>query len=51
MLVGLNTLKNYPIDFDDTAVRQLIDYIKAVSKTERLVISKGGIEKTVTMEN
>ena len=51
VLVGLNALKNHPIDFDDTAVRQLVDYIKVVSKTELIVIFKGGIEKTVTMEN
>ena len=51
VLGALNSLKNHPIDFDDTAVRQLIDCIKVVSKTELLVISKGRIEKTVTMEN
>ena len=51
VLVSLNALKNHPIDFDDTAARQLIDCIKVVSKTELLVIFKGGIEKTVTMEN
>lgn len=51
VMVALNALKNHPIDFDDTAVRQLIDCIKVVSKTKLLVIFKGGIEKTVTVEN
>ena len=48
---ALNALKNHPIDFDDTAARQLINCIKVVSKNELLVIFKGGIEKTATMEN
>ena len=51
VLGALNVLKNHPIDFDDTAARQLIDCIKVVSKNKLLVIFKGGIEKTVTMEN
>ena len=51
VLVALNALKNHPIDFDDTAARQLMDCIKVVSKTELLVIFKGEIEKTATMEN
>ena len=50
VLVGLNALKNHPIDFDGTAARQLIDCIKVVSKIELLVIFKSGTEKTVTME-
>ena len=50
VLGALNALKNHPIDFDDTAARQLIDCIKVLSKTELLVIFKGGIEKTVAME-
>ena len=50
VLGALNALKNHPIDFDDTAERQLIDCIKVLSKTELLVIFKGGIEKTVAME-
>lgn len=33
VLGALNALKNHPIDFDDTAARQLIDCIKVVSKT------------------
>ena len=49
VLVALNALKKHPIDFDDTATRQLIDCIKVVSKTELLIIFKGGIKKTVTM--
>ena len=50
VLGALNALKNHPIDFDDIAARQLIDCIKVLSKTELLVIFKGGIEKTVAME-
>ena len=45
VLGALNTLKNHPIDSDDTAARQLIDCIKVVSKTELLGIFKGRIEK------
>lgn len=50
VLDALNALKNHPIDYDDRAARQLIDCIKVMSKNEVLVIFKGGIEKTVTME-
>lgn len=50
VLNTLNALQNHPIDYDDKAVRKLIDCIKVISKTELLVIFKGGIEKTVTME-
>lgn len=42
--------KNHLIDFDDTAARQLINCIKVVSKTKLLVIFKGEIKKTATME-
>lgn len=51
VLGALNALKNHPIDSDDTAARQVINCIKVVSKNELLVIFKGGIEKTATMEN
>lgn len=51
VLRALNALKNHPIDFDDTSAGQLIDCIKVVYKTELLIIFKGGIEKTVTMDN
>lgn len=45
VLVALNALKNHPIDFDNTAARQLINCIKVFSKNKLLVIFKGGIEK------
>lgn len=50
VLNTLDALKNHPIEYDDKAVRLLIDCIKVLSKNELLVIFKGGIEKTVTME-
>ncbi len=49
VLGTLDALKNHPIDYDDTVTRKLIDCIKVMSKTELLIIFKGGIEKTVNM--
>lgn len=42
--------KNHPIEYDDKAVRMLIECIKVKSGNELLVIFKGGIEKTVLMK-
>ena len=50
VLNTLDALKNHPIEYDDRSVRLLIDCVKVLSKNELLVIFKGGIEKTVTME-
>lgn len=50
VLNTLDALKNHPIEYDDKAVRLLIDCVKVLSKNELQVIFKGGIEKTVTME-
>lgn len=44
---SLDVIKNCPIQYDDKATRKLIDCIKVMSKTELLIIFKGGIEKTV----
>lgn len=44
---SLDAIKNCPIQYDDKATRKLIDCIKVMSKTELLIIFKGGIEKTV----
>ena len=45
----LDSLKNHPIEYDDYAVRQLIECVKVVSKNELLIIFKGGIEKRVAI--
>lgn len=50
VLTMLDALKNHPISYNDSAVRQLIDCIKVISKTELLIIFKGGIEKTIITE-
>ena len=50
VLGTLDVLKNHPIDYDDSITRKLIDCIKVQSKTELLIVFKGGIEKTIQME-
>ena len=50
VLGTLDVLKNHPIDYDDSITRKLIDCIKVQSKTELIIIFKGGIEKRITME-
>lgn len=50
VLGTLDALKNHPIDYDDIIARKLIDCIKVMSKSELLIVFKGGIEKTVSME-
>ena len=42
-------LKNQPLEYDDRTTRKLIDCIKVMSKTELLIIFKGGIKKTINI--
>ena len=50
VLRTLDVLKNHPIDYEDSVTRKLIDCIKVVSKTELLIVFKGGIEKTAIVQ-
>lgn len=49
ILEAVDSLKNQPIEFDNQAIRKLIDCIKVLSKNEILIIFKGGIERTINL--
>lgn len=49
VLETLSVLKNHPIEYDDKMARQLIECIKVQSKSELLIIFKGGIKKKIKM--
>lgn len=49
ILKAVDSLKDQPIEFNNQAVRKLIDCIKVISKDEILIIFKGGIERTAKL--
>ena len=49
ILTALDALKNHPIEYDNQAVRQIIECIKVLSAEQILIIYKGGLERTVQL--
>lgn len=49
ILTAVDALKNHPIEYDNQAVRQIIECIKVLSATQILIIFKGGLERTVAL--
>lgn len=49
ILTALDALKNHPIEYDNQAVRQIIECIKVLSAEQILIIFKGGLERTVQL--
>ena len=49
ILTALDALKNHPIEYDNQAVRQIIECIKVISAEQIRIIFKGGLERTVQL--
>lgn len=49
ILTALDALKNHPIEYDNQAVRQIIECIKVLSAEQILIIFKDGLERTVQL--
>ena len=49
ILTALDALKNNPIEYDNQAVRQIIECIKVISAEQICIIFKGGLERTVQL--
>ncbi len=49
ILEAVDLLKDQPIEFNNQAIRKLIECIKVISKNEILIIFKGGFEKNVPL--